>query len=264
MKDRWEEPEFARQWDAVSSRQMTGRTLQLELLMTLLEEHYEEGSAILDLGIGSGQVEELIFGRLPEARVVGVDVSPAMLTIARQRLAPFGTQCKLIEHDFQLIESLKLPAENYRTVISVLALHHTPHEVQQRVYRFLGRLLQPGSLFVHIERVALDEGPLDDLYRAAWRYFERERLSPEELQRIDFLEELSEKEDDPATLAQHLSWLHAAGFVATCLHLQLNRAVIIAVKDEPPTIRYLDGAHQATYRTLRGSRRSPIRRISQS
>ena len=38
------------------------------------------------------------------------------------------------------------------------------------------------------------------------------------------------KEDCPASLEEHLSWLRQVGFEATCLHLHLNRAVIAGVK----------------------------------
>ena len=46
----------------------------------------------------------------------------------------------------------------------------------------------------------------------------------------DFLQQQQRKEDYPASLEEHLIWLRQAGFEATCLHLHLNRALIVAVK----------------------------------
>ena len=85
------------------------RVEQLDILVSVLASSYRPGAAILDLGIGSGQVEARLFARLPEARVVGVDGSAAMLALARTRLAPVADRCVLIEHDFADIDRLGLP-----------------------------------------------------------------------------------------------------------------------------------------------------------
>ena len=63
------------------------RTEQLDILLTLVEGEYRPGSAILDIGMGSGRVEESLLGRLPDAFVVGVDASEAMLALAAGRLS---------------------------------------------------------------------------------------------------------------------------------------------------------------------------------
>jgi trans-aconitate 2-methyltransferase len=43
--------------------------------------------AVLDAGCGSGRVTALLLERLPRGRVVGVDASPAMIEVARERFA---------------------------------------------------------------------------------------------------------------------------------------------------------------------------------
>jgi hypothetical protein len=43
------------------------------------------------------------------------------------------------------------------------------------------------------------------------------------------LARLSHKNEYAATLEQHLAWMREAGFAATCLHLQLNRALMAGV-----------------------------------
>jgi tRNA (cmo5U34)-methyltransferase len=68
------------------------RTEQLDLLLSLIAEHYVPGSTILDRGSGSGLVEEQLFRRLPEALVAGMDYSPAMMAMAEKRLAGEGQQ----------------------------------------------------------------------------------------------------------------------------------------------------------------------------
>jgi tRNA (cmo5U34)-methyltransferase len=68
------------------------RTEQLDLLLSLIAEHYVPGSTILDRDSGSGLVEEQLFRRLPEALVGGLDYSPAMMAMAEKRLAGKGQQ----------------------------------------------------------------------------------------------------------------------------------------------------------------------------
>jgi hypothetical protein len=41
---------------------------------------------------------------------------------------------------------------------------------------------------------------------------------------------LRQKGEFTATLEQHLAWLRAAGFAATCLQLQVNRALVVGFK----------------------------------
>ena len=43
---------------------------------------------ILDLGTGTGVVAQALAGRYPEAEIVGIDLSPAMIEEARQKLPP--------------------------------------------------------------------------------------------------------------------------------------------------------------------------------
>jgi cyclopropane fatty-acyl-phospholipid synthase-like methyltransferase len=230
MKDQWEDPEFAREWDETISRTNPTRAEQLELLVSLLEATHRDGAALLDLGIGSGLVEALIFPRLPDARVVGVDASPAMLSLATKRLAEFASHCQLIAHDFSDIEGMALPPLAYRVVISVQALHHLPHGRKQAIFQFAARLLPPGGLVLLIDRIALEGDMFSDLYRATWNRLERSSEVKSGLSGDDFLEQLQYKDDYPATLDEHLGWLRSAGFSATCLHLHLNRALIAGVK----------------------------------
>ena len=68
--------------------------------------------------MGSGQVEELIFKRIPDAQILGVDSSQAMLDIAADRLSGYSDHYTTIVHDLRDIDSLKLPESTYRWVIS--------------------------------------------------------------------------------------------------------------------------------------------------
>ncbi|MFO7291169.1 MAG: class I SAM-dependent methyltransferase [Planifilum fulgidum] len=123
----------------------------------LLGRRLRPHAAVLDLGIGSGKVEERLLPLRPNVRVVGVDASAAMLSLAKQRLKE--AQFRLIRHDLNDIESLSLPSAPLQAVIIVQTLHHLPHPKQREVYRFVHRHLEPGGLFLFMDRVRLPAAP---------------------------------------------------------------------------------------------------------
>jgi tRNA (cmo5U34)-methyltransferase len=228
--DDWQNPEFARHWDAVVSGANSSRAEQLDILAAIVERVYIPGSSVLDLGLGSGLVELALFARFPEARIVGVEQSEAMIALAKRRLAPFDSHYQIVRHDLAQIESLALPERTYSVAFSVQTLHHIPHEAQRAVYGVVARLLPPGGVFLHMERVALYAEAFADVIAPAWEALERRAEVKSGGTAEDFLARLRHKSEYAATLEQHLAWLRAAGFAATCLHAQLNRVLMAGVK----------------------------------
>ncbi len=232
MKDEWQDPEFAAEWDQEARAGIGNATRaeQVDILISYIADFYEEGNALLDLGMGSGLVEELLFARRPDAYVVGIESSQAMIDLAKARLIPFEQQYRLLYSDLADFEQIALPPASYQIVFSVQALHHLDWEIQQQLYRSLFRLLPPGGVFLLNDRIGLEPGSFSDLYHSVWNRLERVSEAKSGMSGDEFLERLLHKEDSPASLEDHLSWLRRAGFEATCLHLHLNRALIAGVK----------------------------------
>src|SRR5262245_44654867 len=100
MKDQWHDPAFAAEWDETTAAGNPTRAEQIDIILFLIERLYRPSAQILDLGVGSGQLEQLLLQRVPQAEVVGIDSSPAMLALARRRLAAAKDRVHLIEGDF--------------------------------------------------------------------------------------------------------------------------------------------------------------------
>ncbi len=230
MRDEWENPEFARQWDATSLVNNPTRAEQIDILVSIIEEMYQNGAAILDLGIGSGLVEALLFARRADVSVVGVEVSAAMIDLAKSRLAPFEQRCNIIQHDLADLSDLSLPAKEYQIVISVQVLHHLTHAQQQKIMQFVADLLPKDGLFLLMDRIVLDPDNFADIYRAVWTRLERISEIKNGWSGDHFLHRLQHKDDYPTTLENQLAWLREAGLQATCLHLHLDRALVVGVK----------------------------------
>src|SRR5260370_34009108 len=69
----------------------------LELLPFGADDRFE----LLDLGASTGLLSAMIAEGLPNARLTLFDLTPEMLTIARQRLQPFGQRVKLTAAEFR-------------------------------------------------------------------------------------------------------------------------------------------------------------------
>lgn len=81
-----------------------------------------ENAAVLDLGCGPGDITLRLARALPNARVHGLDGSPAMLAIARQRLAPEGDGRVAFLQG--LVPGAELPLQSYDAIVSNSLLHH--------------------------------------------------------------------------------------------------------------------------------------------
>ena len=127
---------YDRRWRAYTER------ILLELLEALTLSGTER---VLDVGCGTGEFERLVIERFPQLTLVGVDVTPAMVELARQKLAgsPHVT--------FQVAQAESLPfrGESFDVVVSANTLHHvrTPGQFAQECVR----VLRPGGQIVIVD-----------------------------------------------------------------------------------------------------------------
>lgn len=100
---------------------------------------------VLEIAIGTGR-------NLPfypaEVELTGIELSPAMLEIARQRAQRLGRQVELVNGDAQ---ALPFPDQHFDTVVCTLALCSIPDERQ--AIAEVWRVLRPGGFFVALEHV---------------------------------------------------------------------------------------------------------------
>lgn len=106
----------------------------------------QPGEVVLDLGSGGG-FDVFIAGPKvgPTGRVIGVDMTPDMLSKARQGSATYRKHTGLDNVEFRLgeIEHLPLADASVDVVISNCVLNLSPDKPQ--VWREIGRVLKPGG-----------------------------------------------------------------------------------------------------------------------
>ena len=95
---------------------------------------------IVDLACGDGYLLEILADRLPEARLVGIDMSEEELAAARQRLGP-GRAELLLER----AQRLPLPDRSVDYLLCHMALMLM--DPVEEVVREIDRVLKPGGVF---------------------------------------------------------------------------------------------------------------------
>jgi ubiquinone/menaquinone biosynthesis C-methylase UbiE len=120
---------------------------------------YARGPRILEVGVGTGKNMEFW---PTDCKVTGIDLTPGMLDIARQRAAALNRN----DDDLFLadVQHIQLPSSLFNTVIATFVFCSVPDPVQG--LRELGRVIQPGGQILLLEHVRIDRpiiGPFMDL-----------------------------------------------------------------------------------------------------
>ncbi len=229
-KDDWLDPRFAADWDEAGNLLTNpDRLNQLSLLSSMLAS--SGAQHLLDLGIGSAQVESAIsrwhadfFAQL---RVTGIDASDAMLELAAQRCSAENLAgIELVRQDFRSIEKVKL-SDAPDAVICVQALHEVPNDVKRDVFSWVRKQLPSNRPFYVLDRFDYPTGAWLDDWRASWNWM-RAKVPEDVLEFTDYHHRYREKGDYVASVEDYQYWLDEAGFEATCPYRCFNRAMIIA------------------------------------
>jgi ubiquinone/menaquinone biosynthesis C-methylase UbiE len=107
---------------------------------------------VLEVAVGTGLNLPLY---PPDAAVTGVDLSPAMLAVARRRAADLGITVDLREADAQ---ALPFPDETFDTVVCTLSLCAVPDE--RVVIDEMRRVLRPGGQLLLLDHVGSHWWPI--------------------------------------------------------------------------------------------------------
>ncbi len=116
------------------------RYLQASIDRTLDHVELAPGQCLLDLGCGTGLMLKRLERRQPDARLMGADLSPDMLAIARERLAPSTALLRAA------MESLPLADRSVDLLVSTSVFHFVrdPTAAVREMYR----VLKPGGRLV--------------------------------------------------------------------------------------------------------------------
>jgi tRNA threonylcarbamoyl adenosine modification protein (Sua5/YciO/YrdC/YwlC family) len=151
---------------------------------------------ILELGTGTGETARRLLDRHPEATLVGLDESEAMLSAARVRLPAERVSLRL----GRLQDPL--PEGECDLIVSALCVHHLDAGEKRGLFARVRERLTPGGRFV-LADVVVPEDPAD--------------------RTID----LTPGFDLPDTASDQLRWLREVGFTPVSKWIRQDLAVLV-------------------------------------
>jgi ubiquinone/menaquinone biosynthesis C-methylase UbiE len=116
---------------------------ELTFKRRLIEEmRIEKSQRVLDLGCGTATLTILIKRTYPEVEIIGIDIDPKILDIARSKVQKAGVDIKLEQGS-----AFELPYSDnsFDRIVSSLVIHHLTHENKARAFKEVFRVLKPGG-----------------------------------------------------------------------------------------------------------------------
>ena len=214
-------------WDESSSRDFIDlgrffvpeREEQIEAVLALIPAPGD--GLLVDLCCGEGLLSRALLERFPRARVLALDLSPAMLAQARTTCSAY--EGRFATRPFDLADrSWRAFSEPVHAFVSSLAIHHLDGDGKRRLYRDLAAALAPGGALVIADLVLPANPAAQALAAKAWDDAVRRRslelsggLEPyerfREMQWNLWAETEPDPIDKPSPLLDQLRWLEEAG-----------------------------------------------------
>jgi tRNA (cmo5U34)-methyltransferase len=214
-------------WDETDSREfidlgrffVPDREEQIETILAMIPDPVD--GLLVDLCCGEGLLSRSLLERFPRARVLALDLSPAMLERARAACAAFADRCETRPFDLADL-SWRGFAEPVRAFVSSLAVHHLDGEGKRRLFRDLATALAPGGVVIIADLVRPATPAAQTLAARAWDEAVRRRslelagdLRPYQKFREERWNFYADPEpdpiDQPSPLLDQLRWLEEAG-----------------------------------------------------
>ena len=109
---------------------------------------------ILDLGCGTGLELAHIWRRVPNAQIVGIDLSRGMLDELEAAYAQQRGQLRLCQESYLAME---MGSHRYDCIIAVMTLHHLKPDVKTGLYARIHHALIPQGIYVEGDYVVSPE-----------------------------------------------------------------------------------------------------------
>lgn len=176
-----------------------------KIVIKLLNYPKKKKLRILDLGIGTGKTAKAILDKFPNATIDGYDISPNMMSVAKNSLKEYKNRVNFTVEDIKDISF----TEKYDSCVSVLAIHHLDANEKKELYKKIFLALNSKGIFINGDKIKQETEKEETKKKAEWKSVLIKNLG-EKVGLEKF--KLFEKEDIPDTFSDQLNWLKQAGF----------------------------------------------------
>jgi len=197
---------------------------QHEIIYDLLPQDTERKIRVLDLGCGNGALSKLVLKKLPNAHVVGFDLTPKMLEAYVKNLSEYRGRYELMQGDYRFDPI----GSNYDIVLAGLTLQHLTWGQRKNFYRLIYTILTPQGSFISNDIIIDEDWDTRNQQYDNWMKFIESNGEDSE-----YWSDKHMKKDYPVTLEDHFRWLKDAGFSKAESHWRHNNFAITSAVKEP-------------------------------
>ncbi|MFH8365630.1 class I SAM-dependent methyltransferase [Streptomyces sp. NPDC018031] len=166
-------------WDRQQEWYLPDREERFRVMLDAVEAVVGPEPRVLDLACGTGSISDRLLRRFPGAVSTGVDLDPALLTIARGYFAD-EPRIGFVTADLRDPDwTAKLPHRTYDAVLTATALHWLPAEELRVLYGRLAEVVRDGGLFVNADHMPDDSTPRLNAAERAYRHARQRRAREE-------------------------------------------------------------------------------------
>ncbi|MFD7444257.1 class I SAM-dependent methyltransferase [Streptomyces sp. NPDC059909] len=146
-------------WDRQQEWYMPDREERFRVMLDMVEAVAGPEPRVLDLACGTGSITDRLLKRFPKAVGVGVDLDPALLTIAEGCFAG-DDRVTFVTADLTDPEwTAALPYDSYDAVLTATALHWLHAGPLATLYGQIAGLVRDGGVFMNADHMRDDTTP---------------------------------------------------------------------------------------------------------
>ncbi|QKW11148.1 class I SAM-dependent methyltransferase [Streptomyces sp. NA04227] len=162
-------------WDRQQEWYLPDREERFRVMLDMVEALVGPAPRVLDLACGTGSITDRLLQRFPEAVSTGVDLDPALLTIARGTFEG-DDRVTFVTADLKDPDwTAALPHESYDAVLTATALHWLHSEPLAVLYGQLAGIVQPGGVFLNADHMPDESTPLINAAARTHRHGRQDR-----------------------------------------------------------------------------------------
>jgi tRNA (cmo5U34)-methyltransferase len=192
----------------------------LATLVSVIQHSYPKPARILDLGVGTGGLAQLLLAEFPDAHLTGIDLVENFLEIASERLSEYHARVSLKHRDLSEFEF----SDPYDIIVTSFVLHHVADQLKQTLYSRIFTSLSSGGCFVNADFVDSGSPFYSKVFDDLRVDFMRKRGWSDEEIRKRYIEH--RKLEIPIPMDVQLEWIRGLGYSdVECFWKYLNLAV---------------------------------------
>ncbi|WP_299528878.1 trans-aconitate 2-methyltransferase [uncultured Streptomyces sp.] len=140
-------------WDRQQEWYMPDREERFRVMLDMVGAVVGPAPRVLDLACGTGSITDRLLRRFPEATSTGVDLDPALLTIARGTFDG-DDRVSFVTADLTAPDwTDALPHSSYDAVLTATALHWLHSGPLAALYGRIAGLVRDGGVFMNADRM---------------------------------------------------------------------------------------------------------------